>query len=55
MRDAGIFIALAEIPHADLVEIVQTNRPCDGVDQMGVGHRQWDDIGQVDFQKVGVP
>lgn len=38
-RDALIIVALAEIPQADLVEIMQPDRPGDGVNQNGIGHR----------------
>jgi hypothetical protein len=37
-----------------LVEIVQTDGLGDAVDQVGVGDRRRDDVGQVELEEIGV-
>lgn len=43
--DPLIVISLAVVPQPDLVEVVQSQGLCDGVDELGVGHGGGDDVG----------
>lgn len=52
--NAGIVIALAEVPHADLIKVMQTDCPGNTVDEDGIGNGLRDDVGEVEFQKVGI-
>jgi hypothetical protein len=53
MRDSLVVVAFAEIPEADLVEVVQADGAGDGVDQDGVGDGGGDYVGEVDGEEVG--
>lgn len=52
MRDALIVIALAEIPESNLVEVVQSNRPGNTVDEERIGNGHGNDMGQVEPHEV---
>ena len=45
MCDALVVVALAEIPEADLVEVVETYGTGDGVDEDCIGNGGGDDVG----------
>lgn len=53
--DALIVIALAEIPKPNLVEIMETDRSSNTVDEDGIRNRQRNDVGQVDSHEIGIP
>lgn len=55
MGDALAVVALAEIPQADLVEIVQPNGAGDRVDEDGIGDRERDNVGEINLEEIGVP
>jgi hypothetical protein len=48
MGDSLAVVAFAEVPQADLVEVVEADRAGDGVDEDGVGDGRGDYIGEVD-------
>lgn len=53
MGDSICIVAFTVIPHAHLVEVVQTDGLGDGVDQDGIGYRDGDDVGEIEVEEVG--
>lgn len=51
---AGSDVACAVVPESHMVVIVETQCLGDGVDEEGIGHRDRDDVGEVDTDEVGV-
>ena len=49
--DAAIIVSLTEIPQTDGVEIMETDRTSNTVDQDGIGDGEWDDVGEVDLEE----
>lgn len=54
LRDSLVVVALAVVPQADLVEVVQAERSCNAVDQRGVWYARRDDICEVESDEVPV-
>jgi hypothetical protein len=48
-----VVVAFAEVPEADLVEIVQAEGACERVDQLDVVGGGGDDVCEVEFKEVG--
>jgi hypothetical protein len=50
-----IIVTFAKVPETDLVEIVQSQIPHDGVDEVGVFYGDGDKLGDVELEEVGLP
>lgn len=54
VRDAFIVVALAKVPQAYLIKVVQAEAPGDGVEEVRVGDGDGDDLGDVEPEEPGV-
>lgn len=57
MRAGGyafVVVAFAEVPQADLVEVVKAEGTGEGVDEDGITGGGGDDVGYVDLEEPGV-
>lgn len=52
--DSLIVVAFAEVPEADLIEIVEAEGAGEGIDELDVICRGGDDVGEVEGVEVGV-
>jgi hypothetical protein len=48
-----VVVAFAEVPEADLVEVVKTKGARERVDELDVAGGGGDDVGEVEFEEVG--
>lgn len=55
MADATVIVTLTEIPQANLIEVMETDGSSNTVDQDGIGNGDRNDIGEIDFEEIGIP
>jgi len=53
--DTLAIVSFAVAPQANIVEVVETECPGDGVDEDRIRDRGWDDVAEVQLEEVDVP